>query len=68
MLVFQAPVKPDDRRALIDARQHIKNVEALRTEHELQLDVLETALRKLQEFGANVDSSNRALKKIGDRR
>lgn len=66
--IFQANVKPGDRRALLDVRQHIKNVEALREEHELHLDVLNVALRNLQELGANVDSSNRALKKISEKR
>ncbi|CDI86634.1 hypothetical protein EPH_0074210 [Eimeria praecox] len=66
--VVQAKVKHDDRRSLLDVRQHIKNVEALRAEHELYIEVLQVALQKLQELGANVDSSNRALKKIGEKR
>ncbi|CDJ53066.1 hypothetical protein EBH_0006090 [Eimeria brunetti] len=63
-----AKVKHDDRRSLLDVRQHIKNVETLRAEHELYIEVLQVALQKLQEIGANVDSSNRALKKIGEKR
>ncbi|CDJ27951.1 LOW QUALITY PROTEIN: uncharacterized protein EMH_0036310 [Eimeria mitis] len=66
--IVQAKVKHDDRRSLLDVRQHIKNVETLRTEHELYIEVLQVALQKLQELGANVDSSNRALKKIGEKR
>ena len=66
--IIQAKVKHDDRRSLLDVRQHIKNVETLRTEHELHIEVLQVALQKLQELGANVDSSNRALKKIGEKR
>lgn len=61
-------MKPGDRRSLLEVRQHIKNLTALREEHELHLEVLQVALHKLQELGSNVDSSNRALKKIGDKR
>lgn len=40
----------------------------LKAEHELDFEVLRVALQKLQELGANVDSSNRALKKICEKR
>ncbi|KAL8275355.1 hypothetical protein Esti_000677 [Eimeria stiedai] len=61
-------VKSGDRRRLLDVRQHIKNVEALREEQDLRLEVLQLTLQKLQELGANVDSSTRALKKISEKR
>lgn len=61
-------MRPDDRRSLLEVRQHIKNVEGQREEQEMHLEVLQVVLQKLQELGANVDSSNRALKKISEKR
>ncbi|KAL8453322.1 hypothetical protein Emag_001932 [Eimeria magna] len=66
--IYLTQVKPGDRRSLLDVRQHIKNVELLREEQELHLEVLQLTLQNLQELGANVDSSTRALKKIGEKR
>ncbi|KAL8448488.1 hypothetical protein Emed_003749 [Eimeria media] len=56
------------RTDLLDVRQHIKNVELLREEQELNLEVLQLTLQNLQELGASVESSTRALKKIGEKR
>lgn len=59
--------RPEDTKALLEVRSHIKAVRASRESRSLELETVDALVRFLQRQGASVEANARALSKLSEK-